>query len=641
MTDGLPEAVLDRAAPYKPLDAGNGRVAASVAADGTLLALTGPHPALGVVTLGGAAPFADRRRHDPGAVRAYRAGLAAPGAAGFGLAPPDGWEVSSVAVAGDVVPRARLRRGPVEGSVTTWAPPGRGEEATGVVQRWSVRGAGATTGLAWRGRLGLGRPALTQLTEGGILPAVPGTVEVAFSAGTLTLRAPGVAAAVTGLPPSEPSRRAGPGPLEVHVPWEGTDTGTSQPREATVAWALGRDPDEAARRARSLRALATGDRLAADAARWRDLGDGVAAGVPDGLSRLVRRGVVYALACCAWPVGDSVCLVTDHQILPLSWTRDAYYVTQALLARPGPRARDVVGRHLRWLFEVAARPEETWGRAYLPDGTLKDRAFQLDQQCYPLLELADYVEACADATAAAAFAGEVRDVLDAIGRRRAEGTELVATQETPGDDPIPLPYHFSSHVVLWWTLRRLAVHAGPLGLDAGALEDRAGRLRREVRRQFTVTRAGRRMFAYAVDRSGGAACLHDANDLPTVLAPLWGLCTTRDPVWRETVRFAFSPENAAGWFPGRFGGLGSPHTPAPWPLGDVQELVAGRLLGEARRVAAATARLRASACWDGALPEARDPQTGAVRSRHWFAWPGAALAAALTHPRWEPRGAGA
>ncbi len=34
--------------------------------------------------------------------------------------------------------------------------------------------------------------------------------------------------------------------------------------------------------------------------------------------------------------------------------------------------------------------------------------------------------------------------------------------------------------------------------------------------------------------------------------------------------------------------------------------------------------------WDDALFEACDAASGAVVSRHWFAWPGAALAALLS-----------
>ena len=125
------------------------------------------------------------------------------------------------------------------------------------------------------------------------------------------------------------------------------------------------------------------------------------------------------------------------------------------------------------------------------------------------------------------------------------------------------------------------------------------------------------------------------QDFPTVLAPLWGFCAADDPRWRATMEFAFSSRNAEGYFLGPFGGLGSIHTPGAWPLGDVQEIVYGRLVGDERRVTAALDRLVATAGWDGGLPEARDPQSGAVRSRHWFAWPSAALLAALLHPDWQ------
>ena len=49
------------------------------------------------------------------------------------------------------------------------------------------------------------------------------------------------------------------------------------------------------------------------------------------------------------------------------------------------------------------------------------------------------------------------------------------------------------------------------------------------------------------------------------------------------------------------------------------------LADEPRRVAAWES-LIARACWDGQFCEAYDETTGLVASRHWFAWPGAALA---------------
>jgi len=48
-------------------------------------------------------------------------------------------------------------------------------------------------------------------------------------------------------------------------------------------------------------------------------------------------------------------------------------------------------------------------------------------------------------------------------------------------------------------------------------------------------------------------------------------------------------------------------------------------VGRERR---ALSRLDTIETWDGLLPEAYDEETGAVASRHWFAWP-AALRALL------------
>ena len=89
--------------------------------------------------------------------------------------------------------------------------------------------------------------------------------------------------------------------------------------------------------------------------------------------------------------------------------------------------------------------------------------------------------------------------------------------------------------------------------------------------------------------------------------------------------FAFSDANP-GWFPGARSGLGSAHTPGAWTLGDVQAWAYARILGDRVASDAALTRLEEVAFADGMLPEAYGANDGA-RVRHWFAWPGAALAA--------------
>ena len=74
------------------------------------------------------------------------------------------------------------------------------------------------------------------------------------------------------------------------------------------------------------------------------------------------------------------------------------------------------------------------------------------------------------------------------------------------------------------------------------------------------------------------------------------------------MRFAFDRANP-GWSPGRWGGLGSGHTPGSWPLGDVQEWVVASLSGQTGQAERALERLLAVAAPDGLLPEAHDSDT--------------------------------
>jgi len=133
------------------------------------------------------------------------------------------------------------------------------------------------------------------------------------------------------------------------------------------------------------------------------------------------------------------------------------------------------------------------------------------------------------------------------------------------------------------------------------------------------------LYAYATDGHGSYHFYHDANDIPLVLMPAWGLCMADDPLWRATIAFAFSPANEGGYYEKS---LGSVHTRAPWPLGDVQEWIVARTLGDHTRASQVLQRLHRAAQWDGALPEAYDGSSGEVVSRHWFLWPNAVYACA-------------
>jgi hypothetical protein len=531
---GLPEAAaLVR---YKPLDVGNGLVAASVSPSGGIHSILTYDREHGLLELTAHPPFDETKRYDATAVRAYRATLASPDAPAFGIEVGiDGtWRTALWA---NVTPAGTLESDDVRVTVSTTAPP----DVRGIAQQWTFEAKrSCSVPLRRRSTPLLRRPAYAQLTEGGPLPPreVPQggwyeVVDEAVQRGELRLEA-------------------------------------GQRTDITLLFAFG-EPEQGVMPA-----------------------IGLVGTPPD-------RALVYARICAMRAEPGTVCILADHRILPLSWNRDAYYVA-ALLRERGDH--ETVRAHLRWLFTVAERRDGLWGRSHLANGRVKDPAFQLDQQCYPLLEA---VEAGEGAT----YAREIRETLAALERHR--HGDLYATAETPADDPMPLPFHFSSHVLLWRTLRALA---------GAGFEVDAERLRRATLGSFV----DRGRFAYATDGRGRFHHYHDANDLPTVLAPRWGFCAADDPTWRATVDFAWSEANAGGWYAGPLGGLGSVHTPHPWPLGDAQELIVAKATGDVARAARVRDTLRLVATWDGLYPEAYDAVTGEVRSRHWFAWPAAVIA---------------
>lgn len=134
--------------------------------------------------------------------------------------------------------------------------------------------------------------------------------------------------------------------------------------------------------------------------------------VPTSNNLLVRRGQLYGLNM-AVSTREGICLITDHMLLPLSWNRDAYYVARALLSWTN-EMHDIVRRHLIWMFEIAERPGGVWGRCYLANGRQKDPAFQLDQQLWPLLELAEYVQETGDHATFERLQSQVSTILDTL-----------------------------------------------------------------------------------------------------------------------------------------------------------------------------------------------------------------------------------
>jgi hypothetical protein len=607
----------------KPLDVGNGQVCASFAVDGSWLSLGRPHPDHGFVELTGAPAFDEALRGRPDAVRRHRHQLTLAGNAAVRLtgAPP------GVTPAPGPPGRPRWAGRDRAGGyrAEAWAAAGR----PAVTQRHSWR-AGADRrprrlALVVPGRLR--RPSFAEITEVSPLPPLPSLASTTAEGTVLELRDRALGAvarldvAVAG--GATGGWRVDPDAARLDIAW---DPGRDPTLEVTVTCTLAPEEPPPPGRARGTSGVGR------ERAGPRHLATSLClpARLRPRLAGLVDGVLGYVLGCTALVVAPGQrCLVTDHRLLQLSWTRDAYYQARLLLAarQLEPHALDVVADHLRWLWFGCDRAGG-WMRSHLPNGAVKDRAFQADQQLYPLLELLDYREATGAWPELPAGRGGWGELVAGTWQALPVDPELglIAGEENPADDPASLPYLLSTQILLWYTAGRLRAHAGALGLSARALDGTAATVRAAIRDRFACPGPFGPQWAYETDGRGRVRRYHDANDLPTALAPLWGLCPPDDPCWSATMRFAFDPANP-GWSPGRWGGLGSAHTPGTWPLGDIQEWVAASLGGAGGRAERALGRLLSVAAPDGLLPETYDSGSGRWLARPWFAWPGATLAA--------------
>jgi uncharacterized protein len=585
-----------------PADIGNGLVSASLASGGAWLSIGAPHPRHGYVELTGLPRFEPAWRGDPEAVRRYRASMADPRFAFL--------TVEATGPATDPATRALVLDHPatvheLRATHEITARADRDEPCVEQLHRLTGPRA-ATVVVRFQGRLDAHPlPEITDIDPPP--PTVPDTRLVA-AGDRLRVEAPAL-----------------PAVAEVHV----SIVGGSSP-----GWVVTGGTARLVVTATAELRLVVACRLGEPAVRpapgtrrgFRRLH--VPPAKRAALERLAERTRSYILDCTAVRVGPGeICLLTDHRILPLSWTRDAYWQAALLLAaRPDRTAVDTVAGHLRWLWARCERPDRFWMRSHHSNGARKDVAFQADQQLYPVLELADFRRLTGSLPPAPAgwWGRQVEQLWDAL---PVGELGLISSEENAADDEAEYPFPLSAQLLYWLAATRLAELRAELGVErdfAAAAREMAP----AIARHFQVDGPFGRQWAYDVDGRGGHRLYHDANDLPTALAPLVGFCAADDPVWAATMRYAFSEHNP-GWCAGPFGGLGSRHTPGTWTLGDVQEWVVASLLGELDVAEQALDRLLAVATPDGLLPEAYDPATGANPVRRWFAWPGAALGALL------------
>ncbi|MEL6408499.1 MAG: hypothetical protein AAFR81_29295, partial [Chloroflexota bacterium] len=291
---------LDPAQGTKPLDFGGGGVNGSINLDGRFIAINSYHPEHGIVTLTSVPPFPDADRYDQAKVRAYRKSLVTN--AGFGLAFEQDIIEREYYLIEDAVPflRFTLADGTVAECVTL-------TDDKWVRQMWrtSQRTKGKATGNVW-----LMRSSYTQLTEGGILP-MPSvkTILIPHNESQCFLRNDALNrfASIIGFTDFEDTDSDGlrlNQDIEVE---ENFEVGL------VIAWSK-KKPTQS-------------DFLET----LKSTLDIYRAELPESNNLVTKRAYIYGSYCSIdTHIEYTNCILTDHMILPLSWTRDAHYVVLAL-----------------------------------------------------------------------------------------------------------------------------------------------------------------------------------------------------------------------------------------------------------------------------------------------------------------------
>ncbi|UNK19426.1 glycoside hydrolase family 125 protein [Paenibacillus sp. N3/727] len=635
----------------KPIDVGNGRLSASIGLDGLVRSVNSYHPTQGFITLTSIEQFPNDKFYDSNYVRCYRRRLVDSlegerQAVGFGIRPQEKSLNQEVYYLEGKSPVFRYQFETAE--VHSMFVATEKDEKSYFIHRFEVNNISdkeIVFPLTVGGRFSLNRCSYGQLTEGGPIPIPPleNRVDVqsnhmAICNSHLSARADMYLFTGKDALILAPVQTTANEPVNYEYGTELTlEQGES--RIINMVYSLSHQEE-----CESELTYTDVEELTAKAIqnlpKWKNT-ESVQGDKAKAARFIIQRNLDYIVSCCSMPICDEyMCVITDHQLLPLSWNRDSYYMMQLLLESEKKMeflfedsyrtewkslVQRIVKGHLLWMFEKADRPLQYWGRAYLTNGSSKDNVFQFDQQCYPLLELCDYYAQFGDKETIERLLPIAKDVLDMIMAFKHEEKWLFKTGETPADDKVDYPYHFSSQVLAWHTLQQLSELNKEFSFYDKDLAEWADQVRHDCIGSFSTLHNGKELFTYLTDLKGNFQKYHDANDLPAVYAPMWGFCSQDDTRWIHTMEFGFSEDNKGGFYPGRYGGLGSVHTPHPWPLGDAQELLFSDVMKDEVRRDRIFQKLMELVQWDGLYSEAVDEETGKVQSRHWFSWPGAVI----------------
>ena len=279
---------------------------------------------------------------------------------------------------------------------------------------------------------------------------------------------------------------------------------------------------------------------------------------------------------------------------------------------------------------------------------LWERKYEIDSLCYPIRLAYGYWRQSGDASI---FDAQWMAALDAIlktfrEQQRKNGWEtpyrfygdnvinrgygapvrpvgLIASFFRPSDDACVYPFLIPSNFFAVDVLRKAAEICETVCHDtarAKSCRDLADEVDAALCRHAVVKHPKYgEIYAFEVDGFGNALMIDDAN-VPSLLAlPYFSEVKKDDPVYLNTRRFVFSPDNPY-FFVGKAGaGIGGPHCGFDriWPMSYVLKAMTAT---DDDDIVACLRMIRRSDAGKGLMHESYDKDDPAVFSRAWFAW---------------------
>lgn len=296
------------------------------------------------------------------------------------------------------------------------------------------------------------------------------------------------------------------------------------------------------------------------------------------LERVLNRNLLF---CHYFAFGRSL---DGEALVPLTSRSPRYYVSAAFWARDT----------LLWAFPALLLGDSDMARELLLtcfsryirnagvhalyiDGTVLYPGFELDELAAYVVALEAYVRQAGDDSLLQSRV--IVDGLESIeevfwGRRHPRHT-LFSTFLHPSDDPIVYPYLTYDNVLAWRALRYMAcVHerAGRLR-RSHRCQQAAEQLKREIRELLVVDGPFGPMFCWSADLEGHHLLYDDAPGGLQLIAH-YEFCEPGDPVYQNTVKWAYSSHNPFCYSGAAFDENGCEHASHPWLLH-----VANSLLG--------------------------------------------------------------